>query len=91
MIEDFEQAQQSVSATDRPKHLVLNEDGDLWMDGERVWIPKTALELLTRLCVIAHCGSMGHRGHATTTSVLNVCFSIEWSKIFWTHVCSVLM
>ena len=76
-IEDFEKAQQSVSATDRPKHLVLNEDGDLWMDGERVWIPKTALELLTRLCVIAHCGSMGHRGHATTKSVLNVCFSID--------------
>ncbi len=54
MIEDFEKAQQSIPAEDRPEQLVL-----------------------TCLCVIANCGSMGHRGHATTKPVFNVCFSID--------------
>lgn len=76
-VDDFEQAQQSVPADDRPEHLVFDDEQNLWMDGERVWIPKTAGDLLNRLCIIAHCGWMGHRGHATTKSVLNVCFSIE--------------
>ena len=36
-----------------------------------VWIPKDAVDLQLRLCVIGHCGRGGHRGASTTTKNLS--------------------
>ena len=44
-------------------------------DGDLVWIPPTATELLTRPLIVTHNGVMGHRGHATTKNVLPSVFT----------------
>ncbi|KAH9110622.1 hypothetical protein LEN26_013685 [Aphanomyces euteiches] len=45
-----------------PRTAILHEDGMLYLR-DRIWIPDEAYDLLTRLLIIAHRGSMGHRGH----------------------------
>ena len=73
-VDDIQDAQDKAIAS-RPNGLVRGDQG-LWMDGDRVWIPPDAHELLMRLMIIAHNGHMGHRGHATTKNVLNTVLSI---------------
>ncbi len=46
------------------KHIDQGLDS-LWRVQDKVWIPASAADLITRICVIAHCGSQGHRGLAT--------------------------
>jgi hypothetical protein len=41
--------------------LLVNEQG-------KIWIPTNAVSMQVRLCVIAHCGRGGHRGHQVNLS-----------------------
>jgi hypothetical protein len=43
--------------------LPVNEQG-------KIWIPTNAVSIQVRLCVIAHCGRGGHRGHQVTLSAI---------------------
>jgi hypothetical protein len=43
--------------------LLVNDQG-------KIWIPTNALSMQVRLCVIAHCGPGGHRGHQVTLSAI---------------------
>jgi hypothetical protein len=43
--------------------LLVNEQG-------KIWIPTNAVSMQVRLCVIAHCGPGGHRGHQLTLSAI---------------------
>jgi hypothetical protein len=43
--------------------LLVNEQG-------KIWIPTNAVSMQVRLCVIAHCGRGGHRGHQVTLSAI---------------------
>jgi hypothetical protein len=43
--------------------LLVNEQGN-------IWIPTNAVSMQLRLCVIAHCGRGGHRGHQVTLSAI---------------------
>jgi Integrase zinc binding domain len=43
--------------------LLVNEQG-------KIWIPTNAVRMQVRLCVIAHCGRGGHRGHQVTLSTM---------------------
>ena len=71
-VEDIQTAQDQ-EFKDRPAGMTRGEQ-NLWMDGDRVWIPPNAHELMVRLMIIAHNGHMGHRGHATTKNVINTIF-----------------
>jgi Integrase core domain/Integrase zinc binding domain len=49
-----------VPTTKRGAHgLLVNHQG-------KIWIPTNAVSMQIRLCVIAHCGRAGHRGHQVT-------------------------
>jgi Integrase zinc binding domain len=43
--------------------LLVNDQG-------KIWIPTNALSMQVRLCVIAHCGRRGHRGHQVTLTAI---------------------
>jgi Integrase zinc binding domain len=43
--------------------LLVNDQG-------KIWIPTNGLSMQVRLCVIAHCGRGGHRGHQVTLSAI---------------------
>jgi hypothetical protein len=43
--------------------LLVNDQG-------KIWIPTNAVSMQVRLCVIAHCGRGGHRGHQVTLSAI---------------------
>jgi Integrase zinc binding domain len=43
--------------------LLVNKQG-------KIWIPTNAVSMQVRLCVIAHCGRGGHRGHQVTLSAI---------------------
>jgi Integrase zinc binding domain len=43
--------------------LLVNDQG-------KIWIATNAVSLQVRLCVIAHCGRGGHRGHQVTLSAI---------------------
>jgi hypothetical protein len=49
--------------------LLVNEQG-------KIWIPTNAVSLQVRLCVIAHCGRGGHRGHQVTLSAIQ--YHYDW-------------
>ncbi len=51
-------------------YATYSDDDGLWKVGTRLWIPCAASELQLKLLVLAHCGSLGHRGRAATKSVL---------------------
>jgi RNase H-like domain found in reverse transcriptase/Integrase zinc binding domain len=54
-----------VPPTKRGAHgLLINDQG-------KVWIPTNAVSMQVRLCVIAHCGRAGHRGHQVTLTGIN--------------------
>jgi RNase H-like domain found in reverse transcriptase/Integrase zinc binding domain len=53
-----------VSTTKRGTHgLQVNDQG-------KIWIPTNSVSMQVRLCVIAHCGRGGHRGHQVTLSAI---------------------
>jgi Integrase zinc binding domain len=43
--------------------LLVNDQGE-------IWIPTNAVSMQVRLCVIAHCGRGGHRGHQLTLTAI---------------------
>jgi hypothetical protein len=51
-----------------PKKRVAN--GLLVNEQSKIWIPTNAVSMQVRLCVIAHCGRGGHRGHQVTLSAI---------------------
>ena len=69
-------AQSAINEANRPANLQLDAQG-LYRDADRVWIPQDASTLLTRILIVAHNGSMGHRGHATTKNVVSSVFAIN--------------
>ena len=76
-VEDIHTAQDQESQ-DRPTGFTRGEQ-NLWMDGDRVWIPPNAHELLARLMIIAHNGHMGHRGQATKKTLSTPSLSaVDW-------------
>eukprot|EP00171_Calliarthron_tuberculosum_P001006 IDg1006t1 len=50
---------------------VTNRDEDnVWRISGKIWIPENDVDLQLKLMVVAHCGTMGHRGVAATESVI---------------------
>ncbi|KAF1323287.1 hypothetical protein FI667_g4734, partial [Globisporangium splendens] len=45
--------------------------------GGKIWIPPSAKNLLTRLFVVAHCGSQGHRSELAMFTILNERFHVQ--------------
>jgi hypothetical protein len=45
-------------------------NGLLVNDLGKIWIPTSAVSMHVRLCVIAHCGRGGHRGHQVTLTAI---------------------
>jgi Integrase core domain/Integrase zinc binding domain len=57
-------ALKEVPPTKRGAHgLLVNNEG-------KIWIPTNAVSMQVRLCVIAHCGRGGHRGHQVTLTAI---------------------
>ncbi|KAE8967332.1 hypothetical protein PR001_g28136, partial [Phytophthora rubi] len=74
--QDIVSAQNS-SKLPRPSQLTQDSEGG-WRDAKnRFWIPPDADVLLVRLMVIAHCGTMGHRGVKVMINHLQEHFFIE--------------
>jgi hypothetical protein len=68
---DIGLAQASVT----PPPDVTPDDFGIYHDKTgKVWLPPSATELLQRLCIVAHCGQAGHRGHDATLRVLQDVF-----------------
>ena len=55
---------------------VFDEGNGVYLHDRRLWIPKDQHDLITRICVVAHCGSMGHRGHQAMRGQLQSLFYI---------------
>ncbi|DBA01089.1 TPA: hypothetical protein N0F65_001717, partial [Lagenidium giganteum] len=47
-----------------------HEIDGLWRMNDKVWIPSSDKELVTRLVLVAHCGIQGHRGEHVTIALL---------------------
>ncbi|KAF0683199.1 Aste57867_24731 [Aphanomyces stellatus] len=60
---------------DDPEFAVLKGGQDLWMVDGRIWVPSAADLLIQRIMVVAHCGSMGHRGQAALSGVV--------ARVYW--------
>ncbi|KAF0746464.1 hypothetical protein AaE_008116 [Aphanomyces astaci] len=73
---DMESIIQAQKAVEAPSTAVMQDNGVLYLR-ERIWIPADAHDLLTRLVIIAHCGSMGHRGHQCIASHIRQLFTIS--------------
>lgn len=57
-------ALKEVPPTKKGAHgLLVNNEG-------KIWIPTNAVSMQVRLCVIAHCGRGGHRGHQVTLTAI---------------------
>lgn len=51
--------------------VILRDGHDcLWKKGNQLWIPKVDLELMLKIIVCSHCGTIGHRGKDSTKSIL---------------------
>ncbi|KAH9073144.1 hypothetical protein Ae201684P_014961 [Aphanomyces euteiches] len=49
----------------------------LWMVADRIWIPANAGDLIQRIMIVAHCGSMGHRGEAALVQHVQRKFQVD--------------
>ena len=58
-MDDVVQAQQAVQA---PRDVVMDTTKGCLTKNNCIWIPPEAMELRQRILIVAHCGSMGHRG-----------------------------
>jgi hypothetical protein len=50
---------------------------DVWMIGDKIWIPEEEKDLIQRICIIAHCGPRGHRGKAAMINDIQRIFDIK--------------
>ncbi|KAF0729042.1 hypothetical protein Ae201684P_003654 [Aphanomyces euteiches] len=49
----------------------------LWMVADRIWIPANAGDLIQRIMIVAHCGSMRHRGEAALVQHVQRKFQVD--------------
>ncbi|KAH9090698.1 hypothetical protein LEN26_018867, partial [Aphanomyces euteiches] len=49
----------------------------LWLVADRIWIPTEATSLIQRILIVAHCGSMGHRGEAALIQHVQRKFQVD--------------
>ncbi|OWY98084.1 hypothetical protein PHMEG_00031243, partial [Phytophthora megakarya] len=75
LLSDIKGCQRQHAEALRGMHYEL-QDNIVMVDG-KTWIPNGARELLTRLMVIAHCGSHGNRGEDPMTTLLRQRFDID--------------
>ncbi|KAH9133773.1 hypothetical protein AeRB84_020220 [Aphanomyces euteiches] len=68
---------QAAHANTRPKEAKRTSDDQPWIVDGRLWIPAAAEDLIQRIMVVAHCGSMGHRGQAALVNHVKRLFWIE--------------
>jgi transposase InsO family protein len=59
-----------------PRKAKRNPKGEVWI-GDKLYIPEDATDLIQRMLVVAHCGSMGHRGEYVMQNHLRRNFYIE--------------
>ncbi|OWZ00608.1 hypothetical protein PHMEG_00028159 [Phytophthora megakarya] len=52
------------------------ENGVLTVNN-RIWVPAETTDLITRICVVAHCGTQGHRGQHAMVAHLDGIFAID--------------
>lgn len=64
---------------DKVKNIFAANTTLLKIDG-KVWIPENAKDLITRLCIIAHTGSAGHRGIGVCMAILKKLFTFKHMK-----------
>ncbi|KAF0683207.1 Aste57867_24725 [Aphanomyces stellatus] len=69
-------AAQAMTAEKPPGKAKHNPNNEIWV-GARLWIPRDATCLIQRMLVIAHCGSMGHRGEDVMYSHIRRQFWID--------------
>ena len=65
------------SSTPGPANGVRSQEDDLLRVEGRLWVPATATQFIQRLCVIAHCGSQGHRGYHVMLNHLGRLFYVH--------------
>ena len=60
---------------------VWDDEQECWRDLQsKIWVPKAAIELQERLCVVAHAGLSGHRGVDATVKALGDMFALPTLK-----------
>lgn len=59
-----------------PAQAVQRDDG-IFTINDRIWVPTEAVNLIQRLCIVAHCGAQGHRGQHAMIAHLQRLFSID--------------
>ncbi|GMF38278.1 unnamed protein product [Phytophthora fragariaefolia] len=76
-LEDVREAQVAAGrrARDGLQQPAIEEEGVVMVEG-KPWIPTAAKDLLSRVFVVAHCGSQGHRGQEVMCTVLSERFYI---------------
>ncbi|KAG3060767.1 hypothetical protein PI125_g24834 [Phytophthora idaei] len=75
--QDNIQAAQQAAVQERSRLQIASEEVDgMVMIANKPWIPTSAKDLLTRIFVVAHCGSQGHRGSKSMILILNEHFFI---------------
>ncbi|KAF0705642.1 hypothetical protein AaE_014425 [Aphanomyces astaci] len=73
-VDDIHQAQEQHASERTPR---TTNDGELWNVDGRLWIPSAADDLIQRIMVVAHCGSIGHRGHSALVSSIRRLFYLD--------------
>ncbi|KAF4027457.1 hypothetical protein GN244_ATG20936 [Phytophthora infestans] len=60
---------------DRPAQVQWSDEQECFvLSGNLVWIPEVSMDLIHRICAVAHAGGSGHRGARTTMeAVANWC------------------
>lgn len=57
-----------------PDGIVMDKNDGLWKHQGRIWIPSSDADLQLKILVGSHCGSIGHRGIESTTSIIKKSF-----------------
>ncbi|KAF0771627.1 hypothetical protein AaE_002421 [Aphanomyces astaci] len=73
-VDDIRQGQEQY-ASERPPRTT--NDGKLLERGVRLWIPSAADDLIQRIMVVAHCGSMVNRGHSALVASIKRLFYVD--------------
>ncbi|KAH9095716.1 hypothetical protein LEN26_017772 [Aphanomyces euteiches] len=73
-IEEISQAQTKFL---KSKPARADRRDGLWLVADRIWIPTEATSLIQRMLIVAHCGSMGHRGEAALVQHVQRKFQVD--------------
>ena len=66
-----------LTLAEKPNIQELNNKDELKKLNNKIWIPSGAIQLINKICIIAHAGSSGHRGIHATTKIIDDVFSIK--------------